>query len=355
MSNNNEVPQLNPLDCLPAQVYPDAAKAIPVCAERPPLANWLGPLKEKPQVPSRRTRMLNFWMKTPDKWATPNTCMNYLGQIRWGKQLDPELAFGYLLALEVWALCQVKREDWRLREIDFWAWLLVIEELIFKHLTLRPRGGPNQRTHDIAGRPLERKYKYRYRPTNYEKKLLAQLRKAYERDSLHEFSKRELARSIDENYSWERLLNLCGMTNPDTNPLWQYEYAPKKPTNWNKGEANNEQWNESWLNWMMDPKRAAPNPEDGFAVPDESLVKLLFDDNKSLAEIAQGLGLSVRMVLNLRKESESEKVQDMIEEWETYDQSPEQTLSIWLYRRLNQTRKDARRAAFHAAEPALRE
>jgi hypothetical protein len=348
MSTNNEVKQLNPSPCLPAQVYPDVAKAIPVCPERPPLAkSWLGPLKEKPQVPNRRIRMLGYWMKTPEKWAAPNACMNYLGQLRWGKALDPQLAFGYLLALEVWALCQVKKEGWQLREGSFWAWLPVIEEKIYKHLTLAPREGPKHQTQD-----RERKHKYRYRPTSYENKLLGQLRKVYEKDSLRDFVKRQEARLLNENFSWERLLDLCGM--PNEIPLEQYEYVPKPPKNWNEDGTNNEQWNETWLGWKM-VNHAAPNPEDGFDVPDESLVKLLFNENKSLAEIAQSLGVSVRTVLNLRKESASEKVQDMIEDWEVYEQSREQTLSIWLYRRLNQIRRDARRAAFHATQPALRE
>lgn len=303
--------------------------------ERTPLAkSWLGPLWEKPQLSNRRIRMLGYWMKTPEKWATPNACMNYLGLIRWGKPLDPELALSYLLALEIWALDQVKKEGWRLREGGFWEWLPVIEEKIYKHLKQKPGGR-----------------------LNYGKKLLAQLQRVYEKNQRelgkNNFIKREAARLNDTQGAWERLLSVCGM--PTEYICYQDVYAPKESKKWNEKETQNEQWNEAWLNWMMDPRRATPNPEDGFDLPNESIVKLLFDENKTLAEIAQGLGVSVRTVLNLRKESASEKVQDMIEDWEMLDQSREQTLSIWLYRRLNQIHTEARRAAFHAAEPALRD
>jgi hypothetical protein len=324
----------------------------------PPEKSWLGPLWEKPQVSNRRIRMLGYWMKTPEKWATPNTCMAYLEGIRTGHKLDPELALGYLLALEIWALAQVKKEGWRLREGGFWEWLPVIEDLIHKHLMQKP-GGPSQKTRERLSDPLaaERKYKYRYRPVNYGKKILAQLQRVYQKDlsdqGKNNFIKREAARLNDTQGAWERLLSVCGM--PTEYICYQDVYAPKESKKWNEKGTQNEQWNEAWLNWMMDPRRATPNPEDGFDLPNESIVKLLFDENKTLAEIAQGLGVSVRTVLNLRKESASEKVQDMIEDWEMLDQSREQTLSIWLYRRLNQIQTEARRAAFHAANPALRE
>ena len=106
---------------------------------------------------------------------------------------------------------------------------------------------------------------------------------------------------------------------------------------------------------MMDPRRAAPNPEDGFILPDASRVKLLFDNSKTLSEIANALGVSPRSVVNLRQESKSKAVLDEVENTiKTFEQSTEQALSIWLYRRLNQIHRDARQAAFHAAEPARR-
>src|ERR1700735_2785591 len=127
------------------------------------------------------------WLKTPDEWATPNTCINYLEGIHWGYQLEPERALGYLTALEIWALSQVQKAGWRLREGNFWAWVPVIEGKIYKHLTHKP-GGPSQKTLERMNDPLaaERKYKYRYRRINYGKKLLAQLQRVYEKDKREE-------------------------------------------------------------------------------------------------------------------------------------------------------------------------
>ena len=315
-----------------------------------------------PQAGKELTRFgkLARWIKTPEKWATPNTCMAYLEGIRSGNQLDPDLAFEYLRSLEIWALAQMKNTGWRLREGTLWDWLPVIHDLIYKHLTKAP-GGPSQRIRAQMEDPelwAKRKSKYRYRPEPYSKKLLAQLQRVYEKDLLEQgkkdFIKREAARLYDKpNQSWERLLYACGL--PQEYVCYGDRFAPEDPRS-----------HEKWFGWiMMHPKAHAPNPEDTFDVDphksninafyDDFLIKLLFDDKKTIAQIADAMGISVRSVLHLRAESQSKKVLDYVaDKCTTMDMNQAEALSMWLDFRLKQIRKTARLAAFHTAEPARR-
>lgn len=306
------------------------------------------------------------WLKTPDVWATPDTCMADLKAFRSGKQLDPEFALGCLLSLEIWALDQMKKTGWRLREGTLWAWLPVIQGLIYKHLVQAP-GGPSQRIRAQMEDPelwAKRKSKYRYRPEPYSKKLLAQLQRVYEKDLLEQgkkdFIKREAARLYDKpNQSWERLLYACGL--PQEYVCYGEVRAPK---GLEEKRTSHERWNEKWFGWiMMHPKAHAPNPEDTFDVDphksninafyDDFLIKLLFDDKKTNSQIADAMGISVRSVLHLRAESQSKKVLDYVEDkCVTLDMNQAEALSMWLDFRLKQIRKTARLAAFHTAEPA---
>jgi hypothetical protein len=330
--------------------YPTEAEPRPDISVHAGLAPWLKPPKKK----LTRFGKLAQWMKTPDEWAAPNTCMNYLEGIRLGFKLDPELALGYLTALEIWALAQVQKAGWRLREGTFWAWLPIIEEKIHKHLIQAP-GGPSQRTLDRMEDDPQlwagRKHKYRYRRVNYGKKLRTQLQRVYEKDlseqGKNNFIKREAARLYDKHGAWERLLSVCGM--PAEYICYQDVLAP----------------NEQCLAIMMKPENRAADPEDTFGPPkdktninafyDEFLINLLFDDKKTDLEIADAMGISVRSVLNLRQESKSKKVLDDVEDrCVTMDMNKAEALSMWLDWRLKQMRKDAHLAALHAAEPARR-
>ena len=314
-----------------------------------------------PQAGKELTRFgkLARWIKTPEKWATPNTCMAYLEGIRSGKQLDPDLAFRYLRSLEIWALAQMDKAGWRLRKGTLWDWLPVIHNLIYKHLTKAP-GGPSKRIRaQMEDKELwaKRKTEYRYRPDSFSKKLLDQLQRVYEKDLTEsgkkDFIKREAAQLYDKpNQSWERLLYACGL--PEEYIRHQDILAPKAPSNWNAPGANNPPWNEAWFEYVMnDAERPPQNKPSINAFYNDGPIKLLFDDKKTNAQIADAMGISVRSVLNLREESMSKEVLDEVEDrCITMDMNQAEALSMWLARRLKQICKISHVAAFRAAEPA---